>query len=438
MKAEVVSPLFATNVFARGEAYLREGRVRSISLIAPGLFHGEVEGGSLYDVVVRIDDVAMRCMISCSCPFAAKGRHCKHSAAMMLAIGGVIEGDIAAVSPQDGSGLMSETWSDEFHLMRMNIYDEVRSRLVPWYGTHGPLLMWDEAVVKECPRIMAGGRGANKLCFPVLSELQAGRMAESFIQAFLESGGVRNDVGHAFEGADIVLDNALAASDYGQALSNALLVMRIVGDSLEYIGDDGEIIGNHLEHLSWKVRLLVEKTVDDERSGVRTCMVAAAGIRETLLGVPRELGERLGTALLSFSRRRTTRRIADETLTGLERSMDSDATRCPSRLYSYMCRLRHDDLVLSGEYDRAELFESDHADDEAMAWLATVRSLLADAPDRGQGIVDRYRATVAEWNLDSSPIPSSPCTWMELLVAIAQRRGDNDALERLRIKAIME
>ena len=94
--------------------------------------------------------------------------------------------------------------------------------------------------------------------------------------------------------------------------------------------------------------------------------------------------------------------------------------------------------MLSGEYDRAELFESDHADDEAMAWLATVRSLLADAPDRGQGIVDRYRATVAEWNLDSSPIPSSPCTWMELLVAIAQRRGDNDALERLRIKAIME
>lgn len=443
MNADVVSLLFSPNVFSRGEAYFREGRVRSVTVIAPDLFHGEVEGGSLYDVLVRIDDASMRCTVSCSCPFAAKGRRCKHSAAVMLAIGGSEDkGDASLASPQGGAGTVSGTWLDESCPIRMDVYDEIRSRLASWYGAHGPLLVWDEAVVDECAKTVADTACVDGPRFPVLSESQAGRMTESFIQSFLESDGARRDVGDAFEGASIVLDNALATADHGQALSNALLVMRIVGSSLEYVGGDGggldgEDFERSLGRLAWKARLLVEKTAADGHPGTGMHAITAAGIVGFLREGPETLGEKIGGALLSFSRRQRTRRIADEALNGLERAMNGAATsRRPSHLYPYVCRLRHDDLLLAGEYGRAAEFESHHMDDETMAWLAATRFLLEDAPDRAWEVTARYSATSRESQVDSRPIGSSPCGWMELSVALARRRGDRGALERLRRAAL--
>ncbi|MBW3081497.1 SWIM zinc finger family protein [Bifidobacterium saguinibicoloris] len=411
--------------------------------ITHGLFHGEVEGGSLYDVLVRIDDASMRCMVSCSCPFAAKGKRCKHSAAVMLAIGGSADNDDASLAPpQGGADVALGTWLDEPCSIRVDVYDEIRSRLASWYGAHGPLLVWDEAVVGECAGMAAVTTCMGGPRFPVLSGSQAGRMTESFIQSFLESDGARRDVGDAFEGADVVLDNALAAEDYGQALSNVFLVMRIVGSSLEYVGGDGGAfeeggLERSLEHLAWKVRLLVERTVADERSGVGTFATMAAGIMGFLREEPEILGEKLGVALLSFSRRQRTRRIADEALDGWEHAMnDAAVSRRSSRLHSYMCRLRHDDLLLAGEYARAAEFESDHMDDEAMAWLAATRFLLEDSLDRAWEVAARYPATSRGSQVDSCPIDSSPCGWTELSVALARRLGNWDALERLRHAAL--
>lgn len=450
MEADDVSRMFSPVILARGEAYLRDGRVRSVTRIAPGLFHGEVEGGELYDVSVRVPDDGAYRLVACSCPFAAKGNHCKHEAAVMLAIadgGGaasdVIFSDGVKANAEVISDVIksSESVPDEPGPMLTDIYDDLHPRLAAWYGEHGPLLVWDATVADDCESLLyelREGHATKSSSFPVLSERQAGRMAESFIQSFLESDSDDDDYDNAFIGANDVLDNALSTLDHAAAVRNALVVMRIMEDSLDYLGDCEGNVEDCVERLVWKIRMLTERIVDDEQADSAACKTLTDGIVGLVLDDPCGLREDLGSALLSFSSRRRTRMLADAALSKLERAIAGmDAIRRRSYWRSYWCRLRHDDLLLAGEYARAEQFESDNADDNMMAWIMTVRLLLDDDYDHAWETVCRHMAqTTDPW----APPPNSslPCGWPELSVAIAQRRGDREASERLYVWLIAD
>jgi uncharacterized Zn finger protein len=77
--------LAGPRAFVRGEAYLAEGRVRSLhedgSVLA-----GVVEGSEAYRVEVRRGSGGRSQLIaSCTCPHGADGRFCKHAVAVALA-----------------------------------------------------------------------------------------------------------------------------------------------------------------------------------------------------------------------------------------------------------------------------------------------------------------------------------------------------------------
>ncbi|MCH9276906.1 hypothetical protein JS533_011610 [Bifidobacterium amazonense] len=407
MDAETVSRLFPPVVFARGEAYARDGRVHRVTRIAPDLLHGEVEGGTLYDVSIRIadrasdDDGGIRSM-SCSCPFAAKGRRCKHEAAVLLAFDDVGNDDAASSLWNRGIRKVAEAIQDGPGPMLTDVYDEILPRLASWYGAHGPLLVWDEAVVRDCAELPGGDDGTRRTLFPVLSEQQAGRMTESFVQAFLESryglyGRRRDDPEHdaaaAFIGADSVLDNALAAADYAAAMRNAAVALSVVQDALDYIEDCGSGFEDHYERLVWKMRILAEKAAGDERADLPTYRSMSDDIARSVLDDRCGFARVLGSALLSFSRRPRCRSVADAALTGLMGDLDEsvDVGRRPY-LRACLRRLRHDDLLLAGEYDRAKTFASDNVDDTAMAEIAVTGHLLNGDHDRAWDAARRYAA----------------------------------------------
>jgi uncharacterized Zn finger protein len=96
---ELLLRLAGPRAFLRGEAYLTEGRVRSLhedgSVLA-----GVVEGSEPYRVEVHSgDDDRSELIAACTCPHGADGRFCKHAVAVALA--GLQERD----APADEGGL---------------------------------------------------------------------------------------------------------------------------------------------------------------------------------------------------------------------------------------------------------------------------------------------------------------------------------------------
>lgn len=451
---------FEPRVLKRGESYLREGRVGEVMPIAPGVFHSEVRGTALYDVTVRMDDQGRFTSVTCTCPAAAASCcRCKHAAAVMLAIERERNeederDERTAFAKRDEESSPSESPSRASPLrdapgpVPVDVYQAVRSYCTSWFGEtdgHGPLLVWDSRIADECP-IPSGTQ------FPVLGLQQAGRMAEGTVQVTLDAGddeewgdcddddwfdGDAADAGvmSAFAGANDVLDNALATDDYEAAMRNAVAVMRIANDALEYFDSSGDA-EDCVERLGWKVRLLMEKAARDVDADQKILNVMASVLTDAI----RDDGSGWNVArngmvpgLLSFSARTHTRRIADEALSELESAAahDEDSQEWLSLLHA----LRHDDLLLAKEYDHMRQYESDHLEDGMMAKLAVARAVLADDFVRVRELVRRHMDTTpdtASWRgFKVLPDTTFPYGWTTVLIASAQYLGDRNELEKL-------
>lgn len=518
-----MSQLFGSRVFERGESYWRDGRVEGVTQIAPGVFHGEVKGGSLYDVTIRVhgrgdgrsdataadsasspsaglltaDWTIQSC--SCTCPSAVSGHYCKHCAAVLLAIvhgapdeqahhpdgavpsgrgtgaGGTVPDSSPALSAPPArmpTSTQTPTSTDNPGPIPHGTYQTVRSYCSSWYGDHGPLLVWDPQVIDECEAM-------RRMSFPCLSLQQAGRMTESAVQSYLD---FRDDddewdddefdesdwsdgagVTAAFTGANDVLDNALATDDYEAAMRNAVAVMNIADKSLEYLDSSGDA-DECVDRLVWKIRLLMEKATRDADVDA----VVLKAMADTLVDAVHDriqvswsaYRDGMAAALLSLSSSPRVRHIADQALSDLEHDaglpivsplastavdlsvtdstavdsaaeLEEDLQQWRSTLYA----LRHDDLVLAGEFDRARRYELDHIEDVAMATFAVSRAALADDFGRVRELALRHMRAVPEafvWRASETlPETTFPYGWITVLIASAQRLGDRAELEHL-------
>ncbi|MCM6881822.1 SWIM zinc finger family protein [Enterococcus italicus] len=75
--------LFTTQIVERGYEYYCEGMVDSFEVTVEGI-HGLVMGSEEYDVSISLVEGDVDEM-SCSCPYARGGKHCKHMAAVLFA-----------------------------------------------------------------------------------------------------------------------------------------------------------------------------------------------------------------------------------------------------------------------------------------------------------------------------------------------------------------
>lgn len=532
MEFSAMSQLFGSRVFERGESYWRDGRVEGVTQIALGVFHGEVRGGSLYDVTIRVhgrgdgwsDATAVDSALlspsvglstagwtiqscSCTCPSAVSGHYCKHCAAVLLAIvhgasdeqahhpdGAVPSGREmgAGGTVSDSSPVLSAsparmptttptmTSTDDPGPIPHDTYQAVRSYCSSWYGDHGPLLVWDSRVIDECEAM-------RRTSFPCLSLQQAGRMTESVVQSYLdfrddddewdddrwdndefdESDWSDDDgVTAAFTGANDVLDNALATDDYEAAMRNAVAVMNIADKSLEYLDSSGDA-DECIEQLVWKIRLLMEKATRDADAVVLKTMADTLvdAVRDRIQVSWSASRDGMAAALLSLSSSPCVRHIADQALSDLEHDAGSpivpplasteadltltdatvpDSTTADSaaeleedsrQWQSTLCALRHDDLVIAGEFDRVQQYELEHIEDGAMAKFAVFRAVLADDFGRVRELALRHMRAVPETSVwrasETLPGTTFPYGWITILVASAQRLGDRTELEHL-------
>jgi uncharacterized Zn finger protein len=82
---ELLLHLAGPKAFVRGEAYLADGRVRSLHQDGPVLA-GVVEGQEAYRVEVRRGGAGRSELVAaCTCPHGADGLFCKHAVAVALA-----------------------------------------------------------------------------------------------------------------------------------------------------------------------------------------------------------------------------------------------------------------------------------------------------------------------------------------------------------------
>jgi uncharacterized Zn finger protein len=82
---ELLLQLAGPKAFVRGEAYLANGRVRSLHQDGPVLA-GVVEGSESYRVEVQRGGAGRSHLIAaCTCPHGADGLFCKHAVAVALA-----------------------------------------------------------------------------------------------------------------------------------------------------------------------------------------------------------------------------------------------------------------------------------------------------------------------------------------------------------------
>lgn len=490
MESLTISQLFEPRVYGRGEAYWREDRVEEISQIAPGVFHGEVRGTSLYDVAVRVqvrsgtgagmlhsdapDWNVLSC--TCTCPSAASGHRCKHCAAVLVAMeqgrlgekGGECDGhktiDADAISEDVPASLRSQEFAsnnDGPGPIPDDDYRAVIAYCSAWYGDHVPLLVWDSHIAEDCSHI------DSNVVFPPLSLQKAGRMAEGMIQSALEfaedrGGDIRNswDTGDdrdggwdgglatdadlglmtAFSGVNDVLDNALATDDYAAAIRNALAVMRIADDAAEYLDSLGDVDGC-LEQLGWKVRLLMEKAARDIHTDEMVLMTMAerlvSAVRDCINDQRSFALAGLASGLLSFSSRSRTRRIADTAISDLEHVDDSiaDSWTDSAQWRSYLYALRHDDLTLANEYDKMRRHELDHPEDGMMTKFAVARAMRDGDCERVRELVSQHMAARPNndaWrDTEILPTKTFPYGWTTFLIAVAQHLGDRNELELL-------
>lgn len=77
---------FKDYILERGYGYAMDGAVVNIKETEQGIL-AEVSGTERYDVFIKLSNDTIRSM-SCSCPYAESGKHCKHMAAVLFAVTG--------------------------------------------------------------------------------------------------------------------------------------------------------------------------------------------------------------------------------------------------------------------------------------------------------------------------------------------------------------
>lgn len=73
--------LFEDHILARGSHYFDDDRVHELN-ISDDRIEASVIGDELYRVNIAIDSDSIT-ELSCTCPYAANGQHCKHMAALL-------------------------------------------------------------------------------------------------------------------------------------------------------------------------------------------------------------------------------------------------------------------------------------------------------------------------------------------------------------------
>ena len=77
--------LFPPHILERGRNYADSGKVSEIQY-HPGRICAKVAGQEIYEAAVCYKDADVLLELNCTCPYAADGKHCKHSAALLYAL----------------------------------------------------------------------------------------------------------------------------------------------------------------------------------------------------------------------------------------------------------------------------------------------------------------------------------------------------------------
>ena len=85
-----MSDFFENKILERGHKYFEENRVFSINQLDEYTYTGIVLGNEAYHTKIVINNDYDVISASCTCPHALEGNHCKHEAALYLAIDGII------------------------------------------------------------------------------------------------------------------------------------------------------------------------------------------------------------------------------------------------------------------------------------------------------------------------------------------------------------
>ena len=101
---ELISPvlgMFSSKMRRRGEDYIRNGAVRKMEILAPGVHYVvQVQGGELYHVDVVLDEGEW--YADCDCPY--EDEFCKHAYAALWTLRAVAEGAIKAAPDKPRAG----------------------------------------------------------------------------------------------------------------------------------------------------------------------------------------------------------------------------------------------------------------------------------------------------------------------------------------------
>ena len=77
------APIFTGIIRERGAELVRRGAITSFEFVPP-VIRAEVQGQSKYLVQIALSRAGAPIAMTCTCPYAAEGNHCKHMAAAML------------------------------------------------------------------------------------------------------------------------------------------------------------------------------------------------------------------------------------------------------------------------------------------------------------------------------------------------------------------
>lgn len=73
---------FNESIWRRGQSYIDAGRVQNLKKVNRKTYHADVYGDEIYEVEITVEEPIK---MSCNCPHAQAGNHCKHMAAVFIA-----------------------------------------------------------------------------------------------------------------------------------------------------------------------------------------------------------------------------------------------------------------------------------------------------------------------------------------------------------------
>lgn len=221
----------APEVVHRGMEYASEGCVISLECIDEGKYTSVVSGNEDYEVYVELDDEGNVIESECDCPYDY-GPICKHQVAVFLELR-TRDADGASTSDQSLKQLLEAASKEKLIELLLSIAS----------ASH---------VVGERIRLQLSNKGADQ-------ELDAcRRLIRSYIDRNSDDHGFVSwrNVTRAVEGAEIVVDQALAAIDEGNSLQGLEILFCVIEEMIELLqsaddssGSVGVVIENCLDSI---------------------------------------------------------------------------------------------------------------------------------------------------------------------------------------------